>query len=38
MVVNLGELLRQLRGKESLRSVSKRAGISHNYLSIVEKG
>jgi transcriptional regulator with XRE-family HTH domain len=37
-VVNLGDLLRQLRGKESLRSVSKRAGISHNYLSIVEKG
>lgn len=37
-MVNLGELLRELRGKESLRSVAKRAGVSHNYLSIVEKG
>ncbi|OKP91381.1 helix-turn-helix domain-containing protein [Paenibacillus sp. P32E] len=37
-MVILGELLRELRGKESLRSVSKRAGVSHNYLSILEKG
>lgn len=34
----LGDLLRKLRGKESLRDAAKRAGLSHNYLSIVEKG
>jgi transcriptional regulator with XRE-family HTH domain len=34
----LSLLLKKLRGKESLRDVSKRAGISHNYLSILEKG
>ncbi|MEI7027804.1 helix-turn-helix domain-containing protein [Paenibacillus sp. y28] len=34
----LGKLLRALRGKESLRDVSSRAGISHTYLGIVEKG
>lgn len=34
----LPDLLRKLRGKESLRDVSKRAGISHNYLSQLEKG
>jgi transcriptional regulator with XRE-family HTH domain len=34
----LSELLKLLRGKESLRSVSRRAGISHNYLSILERG
>jgi len=34
----LGKLLRELRGKESLRDVAGRAGISHNYLSIIEKG
>ena len=30
--------LRQLRGKESLRNASTRMGISHNYLSNLEKG
>lgn len=35
---SLGRLLKELRGKESLRSVAKRSGISHNYLSLVEKG
>lgn len=35
---DLGKLLRELRGKESLRDAARRAGISHNYLSIVEKG
>lgn len=34
----LGSLLRQLREKESLRDVSNRSGISHTYLSIIEKG
>lgn len=34
----LGELLRRLRGKKSLREAAEKAGISHNYLSIVEKG
>jgi transcriptional regulator with XRE-family HTH domain len=35
---DLGDLLRKLRGKESLRDVGKRAGVSHTYLSIIEKG
>lgn len=34
----LSKLLRQLRGNESLRDVAKRAGISHSYLSHLEKG
>lgn len=34
----LSSLLKNLRGKESLRDASKRANISHNYLSILEKG
>ncbi|MDR6555490.1 helix-turn-helix transcriptional regulator [Paenibacillus qinlingensis] len=34
----LGNLLRRLRGDKSLREVAARAGLSHNYLSIVEKG
>lgn len=34
----LNRLLRELRGKESLRDVSKRVGLSHSYLSILEKG
>lgn len=34
----LGELIRKLRGKESLRDASKRIGISHTYLDTVEKG
>lgn len=37
-MVGLGELLRSLRGKRSLREASKLTGISHNYLSIVERG
>jgi transcriptional regulator with XRE-family HTH domain len=35
---SLGDLLRELRGKESLRDAAKRAGVSHTYLSILEKG
>lgn len=34
----LGELLKELRGKESLRDASKRIGISHTYLDTIEKG
>lgn len=34
----LGEELRKLRGKRSLREVSKTTGISHTYLRILEKG
>lgn len=34
----LGDLLRKLRGKKSLREIAELAGISHNYLSVLEKG
>ncbi|MGG5376052.1 hypothetical protein IGI57_002560 [Enterococcus sp. DIV0213j] len=36
----LGEYLRELRGKESLRSVSERINgrLSHSYISDLEKG
>lgn len=34
----LGELLKELRGRESLRDASKRIGISHTYLDTIEKG
>lgn len=34
----LGELIKSLRGKESLRDASKRIGISHTYLDTIEKG
>ncbi len=35
---DLGDLLKKLRGKKSLREAAKKAGISHTYLSIVESG
>lgn len=37
---NLGDYLRKLRGKESLREVSERinGGLSHSYISDLEKG
>ncbi|EGQ21123.1 MULTISPECIES: helix-turn-helix domain-containing protein [Sporosarcina] len=35
---NLGEFIKELRGKESLRDAAKRIGISHTYLDTVEKG
>ncbi|MBE9907222.1 helix-turn-helix domain-containing protein [Enterococcus casseliflavus] len=37
---NLGDFLRKLRGKESLRSVSQRIDgrLSHSYISDLEKG
>lgn len=37
-VSELRKLLRELRGKESLREAAKRMGLSHSYLSILEKG
>nr|WP_255507944.1 helix-turn-helix transcriptional regulator [Lysinibacillus sp. BW-2-10] len=33
---SLGELLRQLRAEESLRSAAKRIGISFSYLALLE--
>lgn len=38
MSTELGSLLRKLRGKQSLRDISKISGTSHTYLSIIEKG
>jgi transcriptional regulator with XRE-family HTH domain len=34
----LGEFLRELRGKKSLRDVSKITGLSHTYIRDVENG
>ncbi|SFM28576.1 Helix-turn-helix domain-containing protein [Gracilibacillus orientalis] len=34
----LGELLKELRGKKSLREVAKDTGLSHSYISDIEKG
>lgn len=34
----LGNYLRELRGKKSLRDVTKETGVSHAYLSTLEKG
>jgi transcriptional regulator with XRE-family HTH domain len=34
----LPNLIRKLRGRESLRNASTRIGISHNYLNNLEKG
>lgn len=35
---DLGKVLKLLRGNLSLREAAKKSGLSHNYLSIVEKG
>lgn len=37
-MLTIGELLKSIRGKDSLREASKKTGLSHNYISIVEKG
>lgn len=37
-VRELGDTLKKLRGRQSLREVSKKTGISHTYLGILEKG
>jgi transcriptional regulator with XRE-family HTH domain len=34
----IGEFLRKLRGKRSLREIEKISGVSHTYLSSLEKG
>lgn len=34
----LGELLRSLRGKKSLRDIAEITGLSHSYIADVEKG
>lgn len=34
----LGSLIKKLRGKRPLREVAEQAGISHTYLSDLEKG
>lgn len=38
MLKDLSDILKALRGKETLRDAAKRIGISHTYLSILEKG
>lgn len=35
---NIGAFLRQLRGKRSLREVERISGVSHTYISSLEKG
>jgi transcriptional regulator with XRE-family HTH domain len=35
---DLGDFLKELRGKSSLREVQEGTGISHTYLSTLEKG
>jgi transcriptional regulator with XRE-family HTH domain len=37
-VNDLANLLIKLRGRESLRDIADRSGISHTYLSHLEKG
>ena len=37
-VSEVGKLMRRIRGKDSLRTAGEKTGISHNFLSIVEKG
>lgn len=35
---NLSRLLMELRGNRTLREVAEKAGISHTYLGVLEKG
>lgn len=35
---DLGEILKKLRGTNSLREASKKIGVSHTYLSTIERG
>lgn len=35
---DLGNLLKELRGKKSLRAVAEETGLSHSYISDIEKG
>ncbi|WP_063563061.1 helix-turn-helix transcriptional regulator [Paenibacillus sp. O199] len=34
----LGQFLRKLRGKESLRTIAEKSGLSYTYISTIEKG
>lgn len=34
----IGEIIRKLRGKQSLREAGEKIGISHTYLDTIEKG
>ncbi|MCM3342623.1 MULTISPECIES: helix-turn-helix domain-containing protein [unclassified Paenibacillus] len=36
--MSIGALLRELRGKRSLREIERESGVSHTYLSSLEKG
>lgn len=36
--MKINELLRSIRGEDSLRDAKKKTGLSHNYISILEKG
>lgn len=38
MLNSLGSLLRELRGKRSLREAAKLSGLSYSYISSLEKG
>lgn len=38
MSFELGKLLRELRGKKSLRDAAELTGLSHNYIKVLEKG
>ena len=35
---HFGALLRRLRGKTTLREIQRRTGLSHSYLSKIERG
>ncbi|WGU95123.1 helix-turn-helix transcriptional regulator [Paenibacillus dendritiformis] len=36
--MNIGKILKELRGKRSLREIERESGVSHTYLSSLEKG
>lgn len=36
--MEIGELLRKIRGRDSLRTASEKTGLSHTYISLIEKG
>lgn len=38
MVAEINDLIRRIRGKDSLRDATKKTGVSYTYWSILEKG
>jgi transcriptional regulator with XRE-family HTH domain len=36
--LEIGELLKKIRGRDSLREASEKTGLSHSYISLIEKG